>query len=147
MARLYLFISLLLLRFIDSQTVTINTTIGQKEIGKLKGKKATGPDGVPERLLKSAGRYIAPSLKRVIKHSGKACKPPDQWKIARVSAAFKKGTEEDRTCYSRPLSMLSIPTKLMESCVESNIIDHAVTQNLLDDNGSTRRESRRNNYL
>ena len=28
--------------------------------------------------------------------------------------------------------MLSIPSKLMESCVASNIIDHVVTRNLLD---------------
>ena len=32
----------------------------------------------------------------------------------------------------RPLSMLSIPSKFMESCVASNIIDHVVTRNLLD---------------
>ena len=94
-------------------------------------KKATGPDGVPARLLKSAGTSIAPSLTSVFGHSAEACKPPDQWKIARVSAAFKKGREEDRTCY-RPLSMLSIPSKLMESCIASTITNHVVTQNLLD---------------
>ena len=93
-------------------------------------KEATGPDGV-SRLLKYVGMSIAPSLTSVFKQSVEACKPPDQWKIARVSAAFKKGREEDRTCY-RPLSMLSIPRKLMESCVASNITNHVVTQNLLD---------------
>ena len=67
----------------------------------------------------------------MLKQSVEACKPPDQWKIARVCAAFKKGREEDRTCY-RPLSMLSIPSKLMQSCVASNITNHVVTQNLLD---------------
>ena len=66
-------------------------------ICKLKVKKATGPDGVPARLLKSAGKPIAPSLTSVFGHSAETCKPPDQWKIARVSAAFKKGREEDRT--------------------------------------------------
>ena len=67
----------------------------------------------------------------MFKQSVEGCKPPDQWKIARVSAAFKKGREEDRTCY-RPLSMLSITSKLMESCVASNITNHVVMQNLLD---------------
>ena len=108
--------------------------ISQKEIEemicKLKVKKATRPDGVPAKLLKSAGKSIAPSLTSVFGHSTKACKPPDQWKIGRVSAAFKKGREEDRTCY-RPLSMLSIPSKLMESCVASTITNLVVTQNLL----------------
>ena len=71
------------------------------------------------------------SLTSVFKQSVEACKPPDQWKIARVSAAFKKRREEYRTCY-RPLSMLSVPSKLMESRVASNITNHVVTQNLLD---------------
>ena len=33
----------------------------------------------------------APFLTSVFKQSFEACKPPDQWKIARVSAAFKEG--------------------------------------------------------
>ena len=116
---------------VDTLTMT-SITIGQKEIEekicKLKVKKATGPDGLSARLLKYAGMSIAQSLTSMLKHIVKACKPPDQWKIARVSAAFKKGREEDRTCY-RPLSMPSIPSKLMESC---NITNHVVTQTLLD---------------
>ena len=120
----------------NADTLTmVSIKISQKEIEekicKLKVRKATGPDGVSARLLKSAGMSIAPSLKGVFEHSAKACKPPDQWKIARVSAAFKKGREEDRTFF-RPLSMLSIPSKLMESCVADTIINHVVTQNLLD---------------
>ena len=115
--------------------IMTSITISQKEIEekicKLKVKKATGPDGVSARLLKYAGMSIAPSLTSVFKQSVEACKPPDQWKIARVSAAFKKGREEDRTCY-RPLHMLSMPSKLMESYVASNITNHVVTQNLLD---------------
>ena len=122
-------------REIANMLTITSIKISQKKIEemicKLKVKKATGPDGVPTRLLKSAGKSIAPSLMSVFGHSAKACKPPDQWKIARVSAAFKKGREEDRTCY-RPLSMLSIPSKLMESCVSSTITNHVVTQNLLD---------------
>ena len=90
---------------VDTPTMT-SIKISQKEIEekicKLKVKKDTGPDGVSARLLEYAGMCIAPSLKSVLKQSVEACKPPDQWKIARVSAAFKKGREEDKTCY-RPL--------------------------------------------
>ena len=118
----------------DMLTLT-NITIRHQEIEekicKLQGKKATGPDGILVLLLKSAGKSIVPSLQRVFELSAKACKPHDQWKTARISAVFKKGSEEDRTCY-RPLSMLSNPSKLMESCVGSSIIEYAVRQNLLD---------------
>ena len=120
---------------VDTPTMT-SITISQMEIeGKdlyVKSEESCGPEDVSARLLKYAGMSIAPSLTSLFEHSVEACKPPDQWKIARVSAAFKKGREEDRTCY-RPLSMLSIPSKLMESCVASNITNHVVTQNLLDD--------------
>jgi len=68
------------------------------------------------------GRPIALSLKKIFEHSAKACKPPVQWKIARVRAAFKKGRQD----------MLQT-SKFMESYVASNIIDHAATQDLLDD--------------
>ena len=115
---------------VDTPSVT-SITISQKgieeKICKLKVKIVTGPDGFSTCLLKYAGMSRA-CLNRVLIE---ACKPPDQWKIARVSAALKKGREEDRTCY-RPLSILSIPSKLMESCVTSNITNHVVTQNLLD---------------
>ena len=66
----------------------------EEKIYKLKVKKAVGPDGVCVRHLKYAGMSIAPSLASLFKHSADACKPPDQWKIARVSAAFKKGRGE-----------------------------------------------------
>ena len=109
-------------------------------------KKATAPVGISVRLFKSAGMSIATSLKSVFEHIVEACKPPDHWKIARVSAAFKKGREEDRTCY-RPLSVLSIQSKLMESCVASNITNHAVTKiYFTTGNGFIRRESQQNSF-
>ena len=70
-------------------------TISQKEIDekicKSEVKKALGPDGVSARLSKYVGMSDAPSLTGVFIQSVEACKPPDQWKIARVSAALKKG--------------------------------------------------------
>ena len=118
----------------DTPTMT-SITISQREIEEkicnLKVNKGTGPDCVSRRLLKYAGMSIAPSLTSVLKQSVETCKPPDQLKLARVSAAFKKGREEDRICYRAP-SRLSIPSKLMESCVASNITNQVDTQNLLD---------------
>ena len=73
-------------------SITISQMEIEEKIYKLKVKKAVGPDGVSARHLKYAGVSIAPSLASLFKHSVDACKPPDQWKIARVSAAFKKRT-------------------------------------------------------
>ena len=135
-----------------ANVLTINSIIKicQKEIEemicKLKVKKAMGPDGVRARFLKSADKSIAPSLTSVSGHSAKACKPPDQWKIARVSAVFKKGREEDRTCY-RPLAMLSIPSKLMESWVASTIANQWSHKTYLTaDNGLIGKETQQNSF-
>ena len=85
---------------VDIPTTT-SITISQMEIEekvyKLKVKKAAGPDGVSAVHLKYACLSFAPSLASLFKHSVDACKPPDQWKFARVSAAFKKGRGEDIT--------------------------------------------------
>ena len=87
-------------------------TISQKEIEEkicmLKVKKATGPDGVSARLLKYASMSIAPSLTSVFKQSVEAYKPLDQWKIARVRAAFKKRREQDRTWYRRSYAKFTL---------------------------------------
>ena len=76
----------------------------------------------------------------LLPHPSRACsntvlKPASHQTSGKLLASvrrFKKGREEDRTCY-RPLSMLSIPSKLMESCVASNITNHVVTQNVLEE--------------
>ena len=78
-------------------SITISQMEIEEKICKLKVKKAAGPDDVSARHLKYAGMSIAPSLSSLFKHSVDTCKPPDQWKIARFSAAFKKGREEDIT--------------------------------------------------
>ena len=78
-------------------SITISQMEIEEKICKLKVKKAAGPDDVSAIHLKYAGVSIAPSLASLFKHSVDACKPPDQWKIARVNAALKKGREEDIT--------------------------------------------------
>ena len=49
---------------------------------------------------RKAGMSIVPCISQEHEHSVEGCKPPDQWKIARVSAPFKKGREEDRTSFA-----------------------------------------------
>ena len=130
---------------VDTPTMT-SITISQMEIEEkdlyVKSEVSCGPEDVSARLLKYAGMSIAPSLTSLFKHSVEACKPSDQWKIARVSAAFKKGREEDRTCY-RPLSMLSIPSKLMESCLQAILLITSVVKQHLFDNRQCRTKSKR----
>ena len=48
---------------------------------------------------------------------------PDDWKIAKVLAAFKKGVNSDMANY-RPLSMLNLNSKVLESIVSDTVDEH-----------------------
>ena len=58
---------------------------------------------------------------------------PDIWKLAKVKSAFKKGEHKQVENY-RPLSMLSIPGKLLEAQICKALDKHLKNQELLSDN-------------
>ena len=50
------------------------------------------------------------------------------WKITRLTPIFKKGEESDVENY-RPVSILSVPSKMLESQVNSAIVDNVFKKN------------------
>ena len=52
------------------------------------------------------------------------------WKIARLTPIFKKDEESDVENY-RPVLILSVPSKMLESQVNSAIVDHVFENNEL----------------
>ncbi|CAB3991091.1 Hypothetical predicted protein [Paramuricea clavata] len=81
----------------------------------LDSSKATGPDGIPARLLREAADVITPSLQAVI--SGTIA---DEWKLANIVPVHKKGDKEYAENY-RPISLLCITSKVLERCILNNI--------------------------
>ena len=53
-----------------------------------------------------------------------------EWKTAKLTTVHKKDEETDRGNY-RPLSILSVPSKILESCVNDEIVDHVLNSNRL----------------
>ena len=96
----------------------------------LKTKKSTGPDGISPKLLKLAGSAIVPPLTMLYTLSVNTSTVFHDWKKARLIPAHKKNDETDRGNY-RPLSMLSVPSKIMESCVTDTLTQHAYVDNEL----------------
>ena len=90
---------------------------------KLKSNKASGPDNVSPKLLKLAGDAIIPSLTSIHKMSANKNLVPNLWKRANVSAMYKKDDETNKQNY-RPISLLSVPGKLMESSVATTVNAH-----------------------
>ena len=54
----------------------------------------------------------------------------NSWKTARLTPIFKKEDETDRENY-RPVSILSVPSKILESEVNDTIVDHVYQHNNL----------------
>ena len=58
------------------------------------------------------------------------------WKLARVSPIFKKDDSTDPGNY-RPVTILSVSSKLLESEINTTIVNHVTYNNLITPNQST----------
>ena len=79
-------------------------------------KKATGPDNVSPRDLTLIGDSATYSLLPIFNKSVNDSSFPSTWKLSRVNPIFKKGSPTDVNNY-RPISLLSIPGKILECCL------------------------------
>ncbi|CAM2112327.1 unnamed protein product [Caretta caretta] len=121
---------------VSSQTVALGiTTWGidgqpsvEKEVvrdylEKLDVHKSMGPDEVHPRVLKELAAVIAEPLAIIFENSWRTGEVPDDWKKANVVPIFKKGKEEDPGNY-RPVSLTSVPGKIMEQVLKESILKH-----------------------
>ena len=92
-------------------------------IMSMDSNKANGPDGVSARMLKGTALAIAPSLTKLFNLSITTGCFPTCWKTSNVVPVPKSKTHSDCTQY-RPISLLSIVSKLLEKHLHSYISLH-----------------------
>ena len=92
-------------------------------LSQLDEKKALGLDRVPCKLLKLASSIIGPSLTEIFNSCIDTGTFPDEWKIAKVTPIFKKGSKSDLNNY-RPISVLLIVSKLFEKIIYQQLYEH-----------------------
>ena len=102
----------------------------ERIIDSLDANSATGPDGIPPRVLKEVKCEIKKPLAILFKASMENGKIPDDWRKAEVTPIFKKGKKSEPGNY-RPVSLLSIPEKIMERMVKEQTTDHLEDNNLI----------------
>ena len=81
------------------------------------------------RVLRELAEVIAKLLSIIYQYSWSTGEVPEDWRLASVTPIYKKGRKEDLGNY-RPVSLTSVPGKVMEQ-----IILREITQHLWDNCG------------
>ncbi|KAL8625338.1 hypothetical protein ACOMHN_044481 [Nucella lapillus] len=103
--------------------ITITTAGVEKLLKNLDPSKAGGPDELSPRVLKEVAVEIAPSLALLYQASLDTGVVPVDWKSAHVSPVFKNGERYKPENY-RPISLTSIPCKLLEHILVRDIMTY-----------------------
>ena len=103
-----------------------------KLLANLKPHKATGPDGIPAKLLKESAVEIAPAIALLFQASLNQGRVPSTWDKTLVVPIFKKGNRSSPANY-RPISLTAILCKLCEHVVHCAIINHLTEHKILSD--------------
>lgn len=106
--------------------------INEKElddiISKMKGGSAPGHDKIDTGTIKSIKQYILKPLTFIYNLCFKTGTFPRQFKISIISPLHKKG-DPCLVSNFRPISLLSIFSKILERCIKSRLVKY------LDENG------------
>ena len=105
----------------------------EKELRKLKRKKATGIDEFPPGLLKDCAKHISRPLCYIINInlSLNTSTVPTIWKHARITPIFKSGKTSE-PCNYRPISVLPVISKILKKAVHQNLMDYLENEKLLN---------------
>ncbi|GAB0206374.1 mitochondrial enolase superfamily member 1 [Grus japonensis] len=120
----------------EFQTLEVGQKVLQKEdlplveedqvrehLGNLDIHKSMGPDGMHPQVPRELADVIARPLSIIFERSWRTGEVPEDWRKANVTPVFKKGRKEDPgNC--RPVSLTSIPRKVMEQLILGVINKH-----------------------
>jgi hypothetical protein len=96
----------------------------------LEPKKSSGYDEITSKILKACASLIFHPLSYICNHSLHTVVFPDRLKIVAVKPLYKKGDKTSMTNY-RPISLLTVFSKVFEKAMHSRLSQHLHTNNIL----------------
>ena len=82
-----------------------------------------GPDGIPNIVLKNCAEEISQWLSTIFQFSLDSGTLPSDWRNANITPVFKKGDRHLTENY-RPVSLTSVPCKILEHIICSHMLKH-----------------------
>ena len=117
-------------------SISIAPKIVKKVITSFDSSKASGPDCIPVVFLKNC----EPELSYILAELFNMClKEPcflDCWKVSSVVPVFKNVGERSTAKNYRPVSLLSVVSKVFEKLVNNRFVDHLEKCGLFSDSFS-----------
>ena len=104
-------------------TINVTTAAVMEKLHTLNTAGTPGPDGVYPRVLHELAPYIASPLASIFNKSLASSQLPECWCQATFIPILKKGSRHLAKNY-RPISLTSIPCKVMESIIRDKIMHH-----------------------
>ena len=117
---------------VKMQPVRITQQQIRNKIKKLRRNAAPGPDGIKPALLQDLGESILAPLEIIFNKAMETGQSPEDWKTAYITPIHKKGTKGNPGNY-RPVSLTSVPCKIMESIVKDRVMSHLLENSLIQD--------------
>jgi len=102
----------------------------RKVMRKIKGNSSPGADGYPPVLLQNLSHSLAQPLSVIFASFMSTGHVPQAWKQATVTPVFKGGIASDQSNY-RPISLMSVFSKLMEKVVVLDMLRYCKEQGLI----------------
>uniref|UniRef100_A0A8B9FWH8 Reverse transcriptase domain-containing protein n=1 Tax=Amazona collaria TaxID=241587 RepID=A0A8B9FWH8_9PSIT len=91
-----------------------------------------GPDEIHPRVLKELANEIAKALSTIFEKSWQSGEVPKDWKKGNITPIFKKGKMDEPGNY-RPVSLTSVPGKILERILLEGMLRHMKTNKVLGD--------------
>lgn len=110
--------------------IHITPQLVEEKLAALKPSSSAGPDSIHPRTLVSCKGTLSVPLSILFRKSMDSGQVPPVWKLGEVTPIHKKGSRQDPASY-RPVSLTSVPSKVLESLVRDRILQHMSESGLL----------------
>ena len=113
--------------------ISVTPKMVRKVVMNLDLSKASGPDCIPVVVLKNCEPELSYILAELFNKCLEESCFPDCWKVSSVVPVFKNVGERSTAKNYRPVSLLSVVSKVFEKLVNNRIVDHLEKCGLFSD--------------